>query len=242
MKRLILCIGLLAVLSARAQESRVDTVAVMIIDRMASIIGELNSCSFTLSTSTDINDPEFGLIKQNETSKVYLEGPDKMHSNFTGDKGHRGFWFNGEIITWYSFDENNYAIIEAPDNIVDMIDMINKDYAIEVPAADFFYPTFTDDVLNFFDDVVFMGKRNLEGKECWLVIASNKDLSAQIWFAADTFTLPQKYVLVYKNEGNRQYEAIFSNWQLNPEFPPSVFDFLPPPGARQVSILPRTVK
>ena len=142
----------------------------------------------------------------------------------------------------HEYFENNYSIIDAPDNIVDMIDMINKDYAIEVPAADFFYPTFTDDVLNFFDDVVFMGKRNLEGKECWLVIASNKDLSAQIWFAADAFTLPQKFVLVYKNDGNRQFEAIFSNWQLNPDFPPTVFEFLPPPGARQVSILPRTVK
>jgi hypothetical protein len=242
MKKLFMCFVLLAVLSVKAQEPRVDTVAVMIIDRMASVIGDLNSCSFTLSTSTDVEDPDFGMIKQNEVSEVYLQGPDKMHVNFSGDKGHRGFWFNGQIIVAYWFDENNYAVIEAPDNFIDMIEMLNKDYAIEVPAADFFFPTFTDDVLTFFDDVIFKGKRQLNGKECWLILASNKDVTAQVWFAADTFTLPQKFVIVYKNDGNRQYEATFSNWQLNPEIPLSAFEFLPPPAARQVSILPRTEK
>lgn len=238
MKKYLLIFGFFAVVAVQAQGPRVDTVAVMIIDRMASVIGDLNSCSFTLSTSVDISDPDFGLIKQNEVSEVYMEGPDKLHASFRGDKGHRGFWYNGLMIVTYSFDENNYAVIDAPDNLIDMIDMINKDYAIEVPAADFFYPTFTDDVLAFFDNVIFMGKRLLDGKECWLILASNKEMSAQIWFSADAFTLPQKFVIVYKNEGNRQYEATFSNWQLNPEIPASVFEFLPPPAARQVSILP----
>jgi hypothetical protein len=241
MKKILLTVcGLFVLLTVRAQEPRVDTLAVMIIDRMASVIGDLNSCSFILTTATDIKDPDYGLIKQNEVSDVYLEGPDKMHVSFLGDKGHHGFWYNGQLIVAYSFDENNYTVIETPGNIIDMIDMINKEYAIEVPAADFFYPTFTDDILAFFDDVIFMGKRKLNGKDCWLILASNKEISAQIWFAADSFTLPQKFVIVYKNDGNRQYEATFSNWQLNPEFPPSIFEFLPPPGARQVSILPRT--
>ncbi len=226
-------------LSVQAQEPRVDTVAIMIIDRMASVIGELHSCSFTLHTSLDIQDADYGLTKQNEDSKVYISGPDKMHIDFTVDKGHRGFWYNGRIAIIYSFDENNYAVIEAPDNTIDMIDSIHEDYAIEFPAADFFYPTFTDDMLEVFDDIVFQGKRKLNDKECWLIVASNKDMNAQIWFSADAFTLPQRLVIVYKNDGNRQYEATFTNWNLNPEIPAAIFDFLPPPQAREVSILPR---
>jgi hypothetical protein len=162
-----------------------------------------------------------------------------MHIDFTVDKGHRGFWYNGRIAIIYSFDENNYAVIEAPDNTIDMIDSIHEDYAIEFPAADFFYPTFTDDMLEVFDDIVFQGKRKLNDKECWLIVASNKDMNAQIWFSADAFTLPQRLVIVYKNDGNRQYEATFTNWNLNPEIPAAIFDFLPPPQAREVSILPR---
>ncbi len=239
MKRFLLFCGLFLILSAQAQVPRVDTVAVMIIDRMASVIGDLNSCSFTLNTSQDLKDPDYGMVKQNEVSEVFLSGPDKMHVNFKGDKGPRGFWYNGQMAIIYWFGENNYAVIDAPENVIAMIDSIHSNYDIEFPAADFFYPTFTDDMLEFFDNVVFLGKRTLNDQECWLVLGSNERMTAQIWFSADAFTLPQKFVIVYKEDGSRQYEATFSNWKLNPEIPVSAFDFLPPPGARQVSILPK---
>ena len=46
-----------------------------------------------------------------------------------------------------------------------------------------------------------------------------------------------EFILTYKDKGNLQYEATFSNWQLNPEIPVSVFEFLPPPKAAQISIM-----
>ena len=231
--------GLIMILSVRAQEPRVDTVAIMIIDRMASVIGELTSCSFTLHTSIDIQDPEFGMIKQLGKDDVFLAGPDKMLVHFYGDKGHRGFWYNGIQTTYYSFDENNYVIIDAPDNIIAMIDTINKTYGIEFPAADFFYPTFTDDVIEFSENVIFLGKKDIDGQECFHILASNKDISAQFWFANDAYNLPVKYIITYKNENNKQFEATFSNWQLNHDIPLTIFEFMPPPKARQISILPR---
>ena len=241
MKHLLLTfIGLIMLFPARAQEPRVDTVAVMIIDHMASVIGELNSCSFTLNTSVDVRDPDFGLVTQNETDEVYLAGPNKMHVNFNGDKGHRGFWYNGSASVFYSYDENNYVVIDAPGNIIAMIDTINKNYGIEFPAADFFNPTLTDDMLAIFDDIIFAGKKKLEGRECLLILASNKDMSVQIWLSSDAFMLPQKFIIIYKNDDNKQYEANFSKWDLNPDIPASVFDFIQPPKARHISILPKT--
>lgn len=239
MKRILLFFfGLAMLLPARAQESRVDTVAVMILDRMASVIGELTSCSFTLCSSVDIEDPEYGLIKQMEKDDVYFSGPDKLLVHFYGDKGHRAFWYNGLQATCYWFDENNYAVIEPPDNTIEMINYINEDYGIEFPAADFFYPTFTDNMLGLFDNIVFLGKKKVNDQECFHILAWNKDMNVQFWFANDAFNLPVKFIIIYKNEGNKQYEADFSNWQLNPVFPDAIFDFLPPPMARKVSILP----
>ena len=238
-KTLLILIGLTLFVSARAQEKRVDTVAVMIIDRMASVIGELTSCSFTLNSSVDIEDAEYGMITQMERDDVYLSGPDKMLVHFYGDKGHRGFWYNGAQATYYSFDENNYALIDVPDNTIAMIENINQDYGIEFPAADFFYPTFTDNMLAFFDTIDFLGKKKLNDQECFYILASNKDMSVQFWFANDAFNLPVKFIIIYKNEGNKQFEATFSNWQLNTEFPDAIFEFLPPPMARKISIMPR---
>jgi len=92
----------------RAQTIRIDSVAILILDRMSAVIGDLNSCSFTLHTSTDISDNSFfvpheglGLIKQFDTHEVYIAGPDRMLVNSSGDKGNRGFWYNGERIAYY---------------------------------------------------------------------------------------------------------------------------------------------
>lgn len=241
MKKILLILILLTgTLLVRAQERHVDTVAVMIIDRMASVIGELNSCSFTLQSTEDIRHYDYGLVKRTETSKVYLAGPDKMHVDTRGDKGHRAFWYNGASVIAYSFDENNYAAIDAPDNIISMIDSIHKDYGIEFPAADFFYPTFTDDILDNFDTLVYLGRKSINDRECAHILATNPNMSVQMWFSSDAFTLPQKFVILYKNEGNRQYEASFSDWKLNSDIPAAAFDFLPPPAARKVSIMRRT--
>lgn len=241
-KFLVFISGLMLSIGCLAQESQVDTVAVMIIDRMATVIGDLNSCSFTLNTSADVKDPDLGLVKQNGKADVYLVGPDKMYLDSKGEKGHRGFWYNGTQAFYYSFDENNYAYIDVPDNLIAMIDSVNKNYGIEFPAADFFYPTFTEDVLSAFNNIRFLGKKNMGDKECLHILLSNDNMSVQVWFSSDAFTLPQKFVIIYKNDGNRQYEATFSNFKLNPEFPDAIFDFMPPPMAREISILPRNSK
>jgi hypothetical protein len=238
-KILLLIIGVNLSLFTWAQTPRVDTVAVMILNRMADVIGDLHSCSFTLITSADEQDQEFGLVKHTGTSDVYMAGPDKMLVHSYGDKGHRGFWYNGWQIACYSFDENNYAIVDAPPNIIDAIDTINKNYGIEFPAADFFYPTFTDDILAQFETIVYLGKEKLREQECFHILASNKDLSVQFWIANDAYNLPQKFIIIYKNEGNKQYDATFSNWQLNPEIPVSVFEFMPPPKAAEITLMPR---
>jgi hypothetical protein len=230
---------MMASLATRAQAPRIDTAAVMILNRMADVIGSLNSCSFTLKVSFDVADPEFGLVKHMDKDEVYFSGPDKMMIHAYGDKGHRGFWYNGNRLAYYSFDENNYAIIDAPPTTIATIDTVNKAYGIEFPAADFFYPTFVDDILGQFDTLVFIGKNVIDDRECFHILAKNKDLIVQFWIANDAYNLPQKEVIIYKNEANKQYEASFSNWELNAQIPGAIFEFMPPPRAAEITLIPR---
>jgi len=246
MKKLLFSLLLSGIfLSVSAQEYendtiyKKDTVAVMILQRMSDVIGDLTSVSFSLSTSNDVDNYEYGVIKQFGRDEVYMVGPDKMLVHAYGYKGHRGYWYNGETITYYSFDENNYAIVPAPDNIIATIDSVHNNYGIDFPAADFFYPTFTADVLDYFDDVIFLGKKMVDSEECFHILATNEDMSAQFWIANDAFNLPKKFVLTYKNKGNKQYESTFSNWNLNPDLPNSVFNFLPPPQAVEIFLMPK---
>lgn len=221
----------------KAQETNADAVAVMILDHMSDVIGELNSCAYNLSTSQDINDPDNGMIKSYAESKVLMVGPDKMLIKVNGNRGNKGFWYNGSSVTYYSFTENNYAKIEAPDNIIATIDSVSMNYNIEVPAADFFYPAFTDDILDGFDTVKYLGEKVVENEACFHLKTTNKDMEVQYWISNDAYNLPKKYLIIYKDKQNMQYEGTFNNWEINPDIPDSVFEFTPPPKAREIKIL-----
>ena len=237
---LILLLLVTGISLSAQDDNRKDTVAVIILDHMSNIIGDMHSCSFDLCTSQDKLDVDLGLLKYYNTHQVYMKGPDKMLVKSKGDKGHRGFWYNGAKISYYSFDENNYAEIETPDNIISTIDTVHETYGIDFPAADFFYPNFTDNLIEISDDLIFAGQKNLNGKDCFLIIAKNEKISIQIWVANDAWFLPLKFVIVYYDATpNEQYEATFSNWIVNPDLPDAMFEFMPPPGANELILLPK---
>lgn len=229
--------------SAFTQTSKIDSVAVMILDQMSHVIGDSHSADFTVNIKNDVIDREVGLVSQYSVSNVIFDGPDKMQIHSKGGKGHRGFWYNGETLVYYSYDENNYVVLDAPPTTIATIDTVNKTYGIDFPAADIFYPTFTDDLIESSDEIIFNGFKTIENKECFQIVAHSKKSTVQLWIENNAYTLPVKMLIIdHSKTPNLQYEATFSQWQLNREYPPSVFEFLIPPGAREVKILPKNIK
>jgi hypothetical protein len=243
-KRILVGIVLLAVsMNARAQGPGHDPAALQILDRMSAVIGELGSCRFTVNVWRDVNDPDLGLVTHFIVNEVYMRGPNKMLVDSKSDGDHRGYWYDGKTITYYSYDENNYAAIKAPATIMETIDAINRDYGIDFPAADFFYPAFTDDLIANSEKIVFLGKKNIEGRDCFHILAKFKTMGVQLWIANDSLNLPVKYSIVYYDQQNApRYEATFSDWQINPALPAAIFEFVPPPAAAPIRLVPKTKK
>jgi len=241
MKNILLCLYcLLFFFNGMAQAKKQDSVAILIIDRMSDVIGDLQSCSFHLNTSQDIADT-VGIIKKFAAYDVYMGGPDKMLVNAHGWHGHRQFMYNGTDLAYYSFDENNYGILPVPDNIIAMIDSVHEMYDIDFPAADFFYPAFTDDLLEEADSVLYLGIDVIEGKEYFHIQAISKERTYQFWIDNNAYNLPAKFVITDRTKpGNPQYAASFSDWKINPDLPDAMFDFQPPPAAAKVRIMSKT--
>lgn len=239
MKRIIICsLGALCCLGSLAQTKQQDSLAILIVDRMTDVIGGLESCRFVLHTARDMTDTHSLRVKQFIQYEVYMSGKDKMLVNAHGPRGHRELWYHAGQLAHYNRAENNYGILQVPENTIDMIDSVSKMYQLEFPAADFFYPTFTDDLLTHADLLKFLGIVDLHGQECFHILASNKEMSMQFWIANDAYNLPVRLAITYTGqEGHPQYEAAFSQWQLNPLLPVAMFDFQPPPGSARVRIL-----
>ena len=241
MKKLFFAMALLAFIGkGYSQEKEIDSTAIFILDKMSDVIGDLKSVSFNMESVVDRFDAEKNIETKHGNSSISMVGPDKLLAISSGDRGNYGFWYNGTYLTYYSFDENNYVTLDAPDTILTMIDSMHVSYGFKFPAADFFYPSFTDDLMDSFNSIKYLGKKMIAGEQCYHIQATSPDTDLQLWITSTGYMLPKKLIIIYKNEEDKRYEATFNTWKLNPNIPSSIFEFTPPPHSRLISIMAKS--
>jgi hypothetical protein len=124
-----------------------------------------------------------------------------------------------------------------------MIDTISKTYGVDFPAGDFLYPAFVNDILKMSYNLIYLGTTSVNGKPCFHIAGTSADITFQFWISNDEFFLPAKMAIVYTSRvGSPQYEAVYTDWKLNPELPLSMFEFYPPPKAEKVKALSKSGK
>lgn len=205
-----------------------DTRAVQSLDNLTETIGDLTSLSYTVNSIT-VN--ESG-DENSKISDVYLRGSNKLFMEDKGTKGDKSFWYNGKKFAYFLYNKNEYDILDAPDNTLKLIDSIHSKYGIYFAAADFLYPTLTDDILDNYDQLLFFGEEKVDDVICLSLEASNEEITVQIWIGKDT-NLPHKMIIDSKKNENKYYEANYSNWRMNPILPDVMFEFQPPTGSER---------
>ena len=235
MKKLIifLIIPTLFVISCSSSQgnNKYDTQAVGYLDSLSITISNLNSCSYTLNT---INSKSADSVFTNEHD-VYMRGPDKMHVTSNGRNGRKAYWYDGKQFSYFSYIKNVYDTVDSPANIIAAIDFLHDKYGIDFPAADFFYPTFTDDIIDNYNNVLMMDDELVGQVDCAVIEASNDNEFVQIWIEKAT-KLPYKFIIGKTGDSNKYYKAIFSNWVINPNLPDVLFKFSPPENATRVEL------
>lgn len=243
-RKLFFLIGFVIItITMRSQSQRIDSSAVYILNRTTESLQYIKSCSFKSVMTYDIANDNLGLVKHSINEKVSIKFPDKMKITSTGDKGNKSLWYDGKNLNYYSFDNNTYATATAPKSVIETIDETSKKFGIEFPAADFFYESFLDDLRAEQGSLVYLGKTIIDDKECFHIAGTDKNKSFQFWIGNDDFFLPIKMVIVYTNDKNKpQYEAIYKDWVINPDFPDYMFEFIAPPKATKVQFQARETK
>ena len=236
-------VGCLFIGNASAQRVHADTLAVSILDRMSAMIGELASCSVVIHSNYDVSSQELGLVKHSDVEHLYIGGPDKLLLQSDGDKGDRHIIYDGKKLNYYSVDKNHYSQTDVPPTVMEMIDHMNKTYGIVFPVADFLYPGFVDDILEQSTRLEMLGSTKVNGKDCFHIAGTTKEMTYQFWIADDAFSLPMKMVIVYTSKPmNPQFEATYTDWQINPSLPNGIFEFRVPMNAKKIKLSPLSAK
>lgn len=215
-----------------AKEGVFEENAISALDKLAETIGQLESCSYVLTAQIENRDSL--TIKVND---VYMRAPNKMHIHAQGNNFRRGYWYNGNSLSVFDYNDNLFDSIPAAQNILQTIDSLHTTYGIDFPAADFFYPTLTDDLINQFDTIVFTGNRTIDDVVCKEINATNATLDVYILIEEAT-NLPKGLEIYRLNEKQGEnYIATFSHWKLNPTLPDQLFEFTPPAGSNSGTLI-----
>ncbi len=236
MKKKVILYSILSVLffiSCNSGSGEYDTRAVESIDKLVAVIGETTSLSYTVDGFSVNNDGNESI----KYSDVYLRGSNKLFIENNGTKGNVSLWYNGEKFAYFLYDKDEYDIIDAPDNTQKLIDSIHSKFGINFPAADFLNPDLTDDLFDNYDQLLYFGEEEVDSINCIALEATNDKHILQIWIEKDT-NLPYKMVIQSKINENKYYEAVYTNWTLNPKLPDIMFEFLPPEGSKRKRIAP----
>jgi hypothetical protein len=229
--------------NAFAQEKLYDSVAIKLLDKMTGFIGDLTSCSFKTHTILDETDDDYGLLTHDKYSTVTFQGANKMQVMTEGEKGKSGYWYNGEQMVYYSFTNNYFGSMQTvPGNTIETINKVHDDYGVDFPAADLFYPTFTDDLIEDADRIEYLGKVMMNNKNYYKIAAKGNGMTYQLWITDDAYFLPARFVIRNEKNATRYYEVNLSDWHFNTAIPDSFFEFDRPPHAAPLIILPKNPK
>ncbi len=137
------------------------------------------------------------------------------------------YYFNGEIFTLYGKNNNYYATVDAPETIVELLDIVQSRYNIELPMRDLFYWGADTAEMDAIQSGFLVATTRVKSVPCKHYAFRQEDIDWQIWIEDSATPLPRKLVITSKQEvGQPQYSTTMT-WNLSPKLSDDLFIFTP---------------
>jgi hypothetical protein len=237
---------LLILASAPAKaRSEADEGAAKRVEAMANFLAKAPRLSVTVDCSFDVVQDSGQKIEFGEVRAIALRRPDRVRIETTRRDGlRRGLIFDGKQITAFDLDQKVYATVAKPGTTDAAFDYIKDDLDMRLPLSELLATDLPQTVAGMVDSARLIGEETVNGVATDHVALRGDTADVQLWIARAGDPLPQRLVITYRRaEGQPQYQASFSGWNLAPEVPDSAFTFTPVAGAQEIPFLvPRPQK
>ena len=225
-----------ATVGSEAAPSRsIDERADSILKEMSTYLQGLPRFAFEAEETFDEVDLRAPRIHLTNIRRIAVQRPDRFAADAEGDTLNRSAWFDGRSITALDKAQNRYVTVELAGTIDDAIELIEGEYGVAMPLADFLY---SDPYAVLTEEIVYgeyLGIHRAAGVPCHHLAFAQRRIEWQIWIEAGERPLPRKLAIAYVEEpGTPQYMATINRWSTEPEFPGDLFVFAAPEGAEEM--------
>lgn len=179
-------------------------------------------------------------IEFNSTGHQFVQRPDKLRSERSGDLVEQLFVYDGKSLTLYQPQEKVYAQVAAPATLEEMLDFARIKYDIVAPFGDMIFKNAYDILMDGVIEGIVVGQAVIEGVVCDHLAFRAEFVDWQIWIQQGAQPLPRRIVITTLDLPSApQFAVTVTRWNLEPTFDAQTFTFTPPAGVKQIEILPR---
>jgi hypothetical protein len=203
---------------------------------MAKFLGSANKFSVTVRAGYDVMQSNGQTIEFGEIRDLWVLRPNQMRIEETASHGGQNLMlFDGKLITMFDGDSGAYAQAPQPGGIDDSIIYFVRDLKMRLPLAPVLMQKFPEELQQRTRSLEYVEHTAVVGQPAHHIAGRTADVDFQVWIADSKQPLPLRIVLTYPNtEGQPQFWADFSNWNLSPRFGKNTFEFKPSANAKQI--------
>jgi hypothetical protein len=182
-------------------------------------------------------------IEFGELRKVTVSRPDRLRIEVERSDGQKGsVFFDGKDITVYTADKNIYATAPRQGTLDQAIRYALDDLKIRMPLALMLLSRLPTELDTLGVSADYVETTTVMDVPCdHLAARTAGGVDFQVWVAQGNEPLPRRIVITYKNEnGQPQFWADLSKWNLAPDVSDALFSFTPPNGQSGFNSWPKS--
>ena len=208
-----------------------------ILKRMAEFLAKTQQFSVNLSDNFDVVQESGQKIEFGESRKITISRPNGLRVELEESSGEKHIvLYDGKDITVFSPSQNVYAQTAKPGGIDEAVRYFLKDLHMRLPLAALLLSRFPAEIESRTKSLDYVEKTVIDATSTHHLAGRTETVDYQVWIAEGAQPLPLRVVLTYKNaEGQPEFRAQFSDWNLAPKVQDSQFAFTPPEGARKIA-------
>lgn len=207
--------------------------------RMANYLAKTPTFSVNLSDSYDTVQASGEKIEFTASRKVIVSRPNGLRVEHEESNGKKNtVLYDGKDITIFNPSENVYAQTAKTGGIDEAVKYFLKDLNMRLPLAMLLVSQLPAELERRTESLDYVEKTAINGQPVHHLAARTETVDYQVWITEGAQPLPLRVVLTYKQtEGQPQFRAQFSDWNLAPQINNTQFVFTPPEGVKKIAFL-----
>jgi hypothetical protein len=216
-----------------------DAEATAYLNKMADFLAKSEQFSVTLRIGYDVLQESGEKIEFGEVRRLVLRRPDRLRADIEHSDGEKGLViFDGKDITVYNEKDKVFASASRPGDLDGAVTYLVSELKLRLPLAMMFLSRLPSELERRVRAVEIVERSTILEVPCVHLAARTDDVDFQVWIPSAGQPLPRRVVITYKHEdGQPQFWADFSDWNLTPNPSESLFAFTPPEGVHQIPFL-----